>query len=161
VRGKRRARGESFRFLAFAWDVYRAAAILRRAPRTPTSVKVADAAQLRALIRIVDDPDGRPIDLSWPLIAVQLGSIGTLIIDGYHRIDRAIAEGVQTLPMHVLTPAEERACRIRPNRSVWANLDKELSRHLEEPKRPTGLTGVAACRRTPPPKTRRSTITLR
>lgn len=151
--GKRTPSCESFRFLAFAWDIDRAAAILRRAPRTPTSVKVAEAAQLRALIRTVDNPTGRPVDLRWPLIAVQLGTIGTLIIDGYHRIDRAIAERVETLPMHVLSYAEERACRIRPNRSVWANLDKEISRPPEEPKHPTGSKGAVACRQTPPPTT--------
>jgi hypothetical protein len=36
---------------------------------------------------------------------------GDLIIDGWHRIARAVHEGLKELPAHFLTTEDERRCR--------------------------------------------------
>jgi hypothetical protein len=56
-------------------------------------------------------------DLSKPLIIAPLSSLsgenlGLLPIDGWHRIYRALSEGRETLPAHLLNPAAEQAIRI-------------------------------------------------
>lgn len=47
-------------------------------------------------------------DLSVPLIAATFEGGGIQVIDGYHRFYRAYKEGVESLPLHVLSEAETR-----------------------------------------------------
>lgn len=55
-------------------------------------------------------------DLSVPLIGTVLkdadGTPFLLLIDGWHRLARALREGASELRVYLLTPEEEAACRI-------------------------------------------------
>ncbi|WP_395111306.1 hypothetical protein [Actinomadura sp. SCN-SB] len=103
--------GEMFVLLGWAWDIDTATRLAARHP-----VQHADIGRLawaRALIHI--DPDhAATVDLSRPLLAVPIPDAGApLVIDGYHRIHRAVTTGIRTLPVVLLDEADERACRIR------------------------------------------------
>lgn len=56
-------------------------------------------------------------DLSQPIITVisvvdeTKNQIKMTIIDGWHRIVKAVAEGKASLPVHVMRPSEEVSCR--------------------------------------------------
>lgn len=52
------------------------------------------------------------VDLSEPLIVVPVPNGGMLIIDGWHRLYKALDTGVAELYAVVLTAEEELACRI-------------------------------------------------
>jgi hypothetical protein len=103
--------GEMFVLLGWAWDVDAATRLAARHP-----IQHADIERLawaRAVIQI--DPDhAATVDLSRPLLAVPVPATDTpLVIDGYHRIHRALTTGIRTLPVVLLDAADERACRLR------------------------------------------------
>ena len=101
---------ETFRFLAWAWNLSMAKPLAEG--RTPGGR--LDPAQWRGLlgtIRLDDDYIG-DVDLSVPLIAVPIPDAGLFIIDGWHRIARALREEITELPVIVLTAEEEYTCRI-------------------------------------------------
>ncbi|GAA2406180.1 hypothetical protein GCM10010191_12700 [Actinomadura vinacea] len=106
----RDATGQMFVFLGWAWDVDKAARLAARHP-----VMRADITRLgwaRPVIN-VDPVHAATVDLSRPLLAVPVPNAAVpLVIDGYHRIHRAITERVTELPVILLDAADERACRI-------------------------------------------------
>lgn len=104
---------ETFRFLSFIWDVDAAKALV--ADREPNgTVPVANMLQLVGVIRIDElHLATGDVDLSQPLIAVPLPSGGHLVIDGWHRATKAERAGIERLPAHVLSAAEERQIRLR------------------------------------------------
>ncbi len=52
------------------------------------------------------------VDLSQPLIVVPMpGRDEYRLIDGWHRVRRASAEGIAILPVHILSREEERVVR--------------------------------------------------
>lgn len=49
------------------------------------------------------EPRDAEINLKVPLLLVECpGDYGTLLVDGYHRLDKAVKEGLDTLPAYLL-----------------------------------------------------------
>ncbi|MBN6056676.1 hypothetical protein JYK22_32410, partial [Nonomuraea sp. RK-328] len=102
---------ELFQLMAWRWSVTTAKEFVEG--RTPNAtLAVADWVGMLRLL-VVDEDHAECVDLADPLIAVSMPTGGLLIIDGWHRVHKALASGRSTLPAHVLTVEEERACRIR------------------------------------------------
>ncbi|GAA2456144.1 hypothetical protein GCM10010191_89340 [Actinomadura vinacea] len=103
--------GEMFVLLGWAWDIDTAARLAVRHPVTRPDIR--PLAWARTVIQI--DPDhAATADLSRPLLAVPVPNTQTpLVIDGYHRIHRALNAGIHRLPVVLLDEDDERACRIR------------------------------------------------
>ncbi|WP_433435365.1 hypothetical protein [Nonomuraea sp. CA-141351] len=102
--------GEMFQLMAWRWNVSHAKKLT--ADRTPGGrVEVAAWAGLLQLIHI-DDEHAQQVDLSEPLIVVPVPNGGLLVIDGWHRIRKALTSGVKHLLAHVLSVEEELACRV-------------------------------------------------
>jgi len=73
---------------------------------------VQEAAPYLPLVRI-NPEHARTVDLTQPVILVPLPVMEALIpIDGWHRIHRAVQEGVRDLPCQVLTPSQEHTVRL-------------------------------------------------
>jgi hypothetical protein len=93
------------------FDVRRAKQIISRAPR---EVRLVDVESIRKRFepgRVGVDMaeiDRLPIDLDFPLILVPEGE-GVLIIDGWHRVAKAISNQIATLRAVWLTEAEKEA----------------------------------------------------
>ncbi|WP_431898380.1 hypothetical protein [Nonomuraea sp. bgisy101] len=97
--------------MAWQWDV--SAAKKLAVGRVPdTRVEVAAWAAMARLIGI--NADHVPnVELDEPLIAVPVpNGEGPMIIDGWHRICKALRRGVPELDAVALTSDEELACRI-------------------------------------------------
>lgn len=113
---------ETFILLLWEWDIDRARKL---APVEEGMVEVAKLAKL------IDYPKGNTINLfsvaineghidHVPLDAPLLfgtmthesGDSHSLLIDGHHRLARAIKEGVKTLPYHLLSAAQLTKCCI-------------------------------------------------
>jgi hypothetical protein len=100
-----------FILLGWAWDVELAAQLAPRHPVIQGDLRALGWA--RAVIR-VDSAHARTADLTRPLLAVPIPEVKTpLVVDGWHRIHRAISEGLTELPVIVLDEIDEWACRIR------------------------------------------------
>lgn len=107
---------EVFRFMAKAWDINKAKEILQKKPRKTVRIEIARLADLRRLIH-VNEEYATMIDLETadPLIAAPVKTPeGTfyMIIDGWHRIERAAQLGVEELPAYLLTPREAKATEV-------------------------------------------------
>ncbi|MFF4778991.1 hypothetical protein ACFY05_39825 [Microtetraspora fusca] len=101
---------EAFHFLAWSWNVTTANTYAEGRPTTGRLDPRKWSGYLGA-IRI-DEAHVGEVDLSVPLIAVPIPNAGPFVIDGWHRIARALREGVTDLRVVVLTAEEEYACRI-------------------------------------------------
>ena len=130
---QRRAETESprmqrFQFGPWMFNVNRAQAIIAESPRETTQLPVAPWAQFYGLDnrgrvsvslfspRSEFDRDyAMTTDLSAPVLVATLrandGDEFPLLIDGAHRLYRAYAEGVTTLPADVLSADESLAIR--------------------------------------------------
>ncbi|MFI6396182.1 hypothetical protein [Nonomuraea sp. NPDC050540] len=101
---------EWFQILAWRWDITTAKRLARgREPHgrlDPAAWK-----GMLGLITINTEHAAR-VDLSEPLIVAPVPNGGLLIIDGWHRLHKALNTGVTELFAVVLTAEEERACRI-------------------------------------------------
>lgn len=137
---------ETFRFFYFEWDVAKAWGLVgRREPDGFTDVAgaataigepVPDELPISGTInigairvdwkKVRDNPDD--YDTSVPLLYVTLPtlptgeSLGGTIIDGAHRLARAKLDGLETLPVYVLTPEEEEACRLGPDAQTFREM---------------------------------------
>lgn len=102
---------EMFILLGWAWDIDTATRLAARYPVHQTNIRALTWA--RAVIKI-DDAHAVKADLTRPLLAVPIPDADTpLVIDGWHRIHRALTTGVDELPVILLDERDERACRIR------------------------------------------------
>lgn len=102
---------EMFVMLGWAWDIDLATQLAACHPAVPGDLRYLSWA--RTVIQI-DHDHARTADLTRPLLAVPIPSARTpLVIDGWHRIHRAMSIGITELPVVVLSDADERACRIR------------------------------------------------
>ncbi|MER6514783.1 hypothetical protein ABT158_48800 [Nonomuraea sp. NPDC001636] len=96
--------------LAYAWDVTAAKALA--AGREPNGrLAPADWAGILSLIA-TDRDHANAVDLDEPLIVVLIADAGHFPIDGWHRIRRALFEGIEYLRAIVLSAEEEYAIRI-------------------------------------------------
>ncbi|NRQ31350.1 ParB N-terminal domain-containing protein [Nonomuraea sp. NN258] len=100
---------EVFRFGFFGWNISAAERIVEG--REPDVVRVADVAPMLWLVYVKED-HAATVDLSKPLIVAPVPELGTLVIDGWHRIWKARKAGVETLPAVLLTPDEEHRVRM-------------------------------------------------
>lgn len=57
----------------------------------------------------IDLDYARTTDLARPLLLIPFGESEILLIDGWHRLARAVLEGVEELPMYLLTEEEAKA----------------------------------------------------
>ncbi|WP_155338288.1 hypothetical protein [Acrocarpospora corrugata] len=96
--------------LAWRWNVSQAKQIT--AGRTPNGV--ITTAEWRGMLRmvVIDEIHAESVDLSEPLIAVPVPSGGPLIIDGWHRLHKALSSETETLRAHLLSVDEELTCRM-------------------------------------------------
>jgi hypothetical protein len=100
-----------FQLLAWRWNVTTAKTFA--AGRAPNGqLDPAGWSGLLSLI-VIDEEHAASVDLTEPLIAVPVpDGGGPLIIDGWHRIHKALTTGTHRLPVILLTAEEETACRI-------------------------------------------------
>ncbi|WP_177227719.1 ParB N-terminal domain-containing protein [Nonomuraea pusilla] len=96
--------------MSWRWDITTAKKLTRA--RTPEGrIEPREWAGMLQLVSI-DTEHAAQVDLSEPLIVATVPNGGMLIIDGWHRLYRALTTGVAELPAVVLTAEEELACRI-------------------------------------------------
>ncbi|MFB4284996.1 hypothetical protein ACBJ59_57700 [Nonomuraea sp. MTCD27] len=116
-----RSRLEFFQMLGWSWDITAAKKLTQG--RAPEGVIVTEwwAAMLNLVA--IDAEHAAQVDLSEPLIAATVPTGGILIIDGWHRLCKAVTIGLPELPAVVLTAEEERACRICGGEELVAEED--------------------------------------
>jgi hypothetical protein len=107
--------GQVFDFGRFRYNIDAAQALLRAHPRPPVQVPVAALQGFFGLgIVIVDTAYAAGTDLIEPLILAPLPDVaGALVIDGWHRVWRALDENIPALPGYLLTAEETASIRIR------------------------------------------------
>jgi hypothetical protein len=71
-----------------------------------------DLAHLRQRYPDIDENHAAKADLSRPILFVPFHDGTSVLVDGWHRLWRAVSEGVESLPCYELTPEEARACLI-------------------------------------------------
>ncbi|MEU6718656.1 ParB N-terminal domain-containing protein [Nonomuraea sp. NPDC046802] len=104
------SRVEIFQMLAWRWDITTA----KKLTRGRTADGRIEPREWAGMLRLVSisREHAAQVDLSEPLIAATVPNGGMLIIDGWHRLYKALTTGVSELPAVVLTIEEELACRI-------------------------------------------------
>ncbi|MER6171295.1 hypothetical protein [Streptosporangium sp. NPDC001681] len=100
---------EEFYFLAYAWDI---TAAKERAANEPTGNLIVPEWRGVASMVDVDQGHAATVNLSEPLIVVPIDDAGHFPVDGWHRIYRALREGVPALKAVILTTDEERQIHI-------------------------------------------------
>jgi hypothetical protein len=102
---------EVFRFLAWAWDISQAHRLAAGHP--VRQVDIGGLAGFASLIH-VDTAYLDEVDLSSPILIAPVPELGDLVIDGWHRVHRALRDGITVLPARLLSEADEQHCRIHP-----------------------------------------------
>ncbi|MFI7225116.1 hypothetical protein ACIBO5_18025 [Nonomuraea angiospora] len=104
------SRVEVFQMLGWRWDITAAKQLTQG--RAPDGRIVTEwwAAMLQLVA--INPEHAAQVDLSEPLIVATVPNGGVLIIDGWHRLCKAVTIGLPELFAVVLTAEEERACRI-------------------------------------------------
>ena len=108
------SRAEWFEWGPHRYDIARAKEEAAARPHEQALLPVASWAKMLGVMRIeADHVPTRPLDE--PLLLVRMGGPeGTvMVIDGWHRIAKAQADGVAELPAILLDAAGEEACRLR------------------------------------------------
>lgn len=101
---------EFFQMLGWRWNITAAKQLTQgRAPNGRTDPR--DWTGMLQLVAI-NREHAAQVDLSEPLIVVTVPNGGMLLIDGWHRLYKALDNGVPELLAVVLTAEEELACRI-------------------------------------------------
>lgn len=105
---------ERFTFMGWSWDIVKALALVQ--DREPDALLPVESWYNMSGIMRIDETYAKTTDLDKPvlLVKIQHPTEGEfpLIIDGWHRIWKAHNEGVETLPVIVLTAEEEEAIRL-------------------------------------------------
>ncbi|MGW4792451.1 hypothetical protein ACWEPC_08575 [Nonomuraea sp. NPDC004297] len=101
---------EVFQMLGWRWDITEAKKLTQ--DRAPDGRIVTERWAAMIQLIAIDAEHVLQVDLSEPLIMATVPNGGMLIIDGWHRLCKALALGVAELPAVVLTEEEELACRI-------------------------------------------------
>ena len=104
---------EVFRFLAWAWDIGEAHRLAAGYP--VHQVDIGGLAGFASLIH-VDTAYLDQVDLAVPILIAPVPQLGNLVIDGWHRVHRALRDGITILPARMLSETDEKNCRIRPAR---------------------------------------------
>ncbi|GAA2856246.1 hypothetical protein [Nonomuraea rubra] len=101
---------EVFQMLGWRWDITKAKKLIQGRAADGLIVTEWWAAMLNLIA--IDAEHAAQVDLSEPLIVATVPTGGILIIDGWHRLCKAVTIGLPELYAVVLTAEEERACRI-------------------------------------------------
>lgn len=119
-----------FFFAAYRWCITHALELITADPEAATLIEEAEITGLGqflpiepdepgsvALIRVeVDTEYAMSTDLTKPLLVAPLEAggqpAGAVVIDGWHRVYRALREGRTHLPALLLTTEAERTCRV-------------------------------------------------
>ncbi|MFC4014803.1 hypothetical protein ACFOY2_46810 [Nonomuraea purpurea] len=101
---------EVFQMLGWRWDITEAKKLTQG--RAPDGQIVTERWAAMIQLVAIDAEHVVQVDLSEPLIMATVPNGGMLIIDGWHRLCKAVAFGVAELPAVILTEEEELACRI-------------------------------------------------
>jgi hypothetical protein len=98
---------ERFHLLRWSWNVTRGWQIA--GDRGAVDIPVSALGSLLGLIRI-DHEHVKTVDTSRPLLAVPFPDDPSvlLVIDGWHRIARAVTDGLESLPVVPLSADEAR-----------------------------------------------------
>lgn len=121
---------DTFSFLTYVWDVTAAAALAADLPVVPFTVR--SALPLLPFI-YVEGEHAQTVDLAEPILAVYLKEVDSpLVIDGWHRLWRAAATGVETLPCKMLTEAQEAQVRLHGGAKGVPDRAARRARLLEE-----------------------------
>lgn len=111
---------EVFYMMGSAWDVTKAKEIADS--KKLTSLRAANVdKELSGWLNMgvmVDHDHAMTVDLSNPIIFAQYvdptdKTWHGVLIDGYHRVHRAVIDGVLTLPVIILTRKESKQVRLR------------------------------------------------
>jgi hypothetical protein len=129
-------RYETYRFFTVHWDIVRALYLIHKRPREPQPIDVAMFAKNYGFFfaeggaQVGDSPEesgffsidtktvlSDQVDLARPLLIALISAEGrerpyAALIDGLHRLFKAAWRGIPEFPAYVLTPDEERLCRI-------------------------------------------------
>lgn len=101
---------DTFSLLGWVWDVTAATELAAGLPAQ--SLELESAAGMLSMI-YVDEEHAKTVDLAEPVIVVRCPEAGsTFLIDGWHRVHRALAEGRTDLPCKVLDPDQEYQVRL-------------------------------------------------
>lgn len=104
---------ELFTILACTWNVTTAATLAKNNETHEIPVKYLT--HLAGFIRI-DKTYAMTTDLTNPILIAPIGDKDhdtNIMIDGWHRLHRAIQEGIQTLPAKILTIEQSNQSRVR------------------------------------------------
>ncbi|CRK55450.1 hypothetical protein [Alloactinosynnema sp. L-07] len=119
-----------FHFAAFRWCITRAAELIAADPSAADFTPAAGIVGLEQFLPLTPDPPdtirlirvlvdteyAMTTDLSRPVLVASLehhgDQLGAVVIDGWHRVYRALREGRTHLPALVLRADTERAARI-------------------------------------------------
>ena len=107
-------RGETFEWGAYLYDIGRAKREAAARDHERVMIRVASWASLLGVMRI--DPTHVPTrPLDEPVLVVRLGDHPetSMVIDGWHRIAKAHAAGIEGLPGILLDAEAEIAARLR------------------------------------------------
>ncbi|MEV0621719.1 ParB N-terminal domain-containing protein [Nonomuraea sp. NPDC050404] len=101
---------EFFQLLGWRWDITAAKKLTQG--RTPERRIMTEWWAVMLNLVTIDAEHATQVDLSEPLIVATVPTGGMLIIDGWHRLSKAVTIGLPELSAVVLTAEEEHACRI-------------------------------------------------
>ncbi|MEV4391248.1 hypothetical protein ACIBK9_48170 [Nonomuraea sp. NPDC050227] len=104
------SRMESFQMMAWRWDITTAKKLTRNRAAEGRIEPKEWAGMLRLVA--INREHAAQVDLSVPLIMATVPNGGMLIIDGWHRLYKALTTEVSELYAVVLTAEEELACRM-------------------------------------------------
>lgn len=103
---------EYFQYGGTSYDVRQAKRILHQNPRAIVDFPISEGIQ-NFLDRIGFTPEpSKKIDLNDPIICIDTGYKVPTPIDGYHRIEKALKNGINSIPAYVLTPKETESIQI-------------------------------------------------
>jgi hypothetical protein len=102
---------EVFHFGVRSWDVRKSKRLIYKNPREIQSYTVKSVEYLLKSGMINTGGDWESSDLSIPLILITTAD-GIFPIDGWHRIRKAIEEGVVSLPCFQLTEDESKLVEV-------------------------------------------------
>lgn len=112
----------TFSLIARRWCIGLVHELMEADPSGATFHERADIRGLRGWVQVmgVDPVHAATVDLSEPLLVVPLRTelgedAGPMVINGWHRVYRALKEGRMELPALMLTPEIEQAARIE----IW------------------------------------------
>jgi len=100
--------GEHFRFGIYSWDIDKAKEIIEKHPRKPIQTSVKNLMSTKMLVKI-NEEYAQSVDLKEPVILgwVYLeGQWYHILIDGNHRLHKAIQLKRKKLPAYLLTKEE-------------------------------------------------------